>query len=467
MKKTLFNLLLLSTIVIQPVIAQDTIPVLKGTVNISITKGTFDCDITLDNIPRIKDYVIRLNSGMNILYFKSLDKDFLIAYDKALNDTLSTYESTAYYFPDNTGKGKFLPHSLKMIYTGKYPVAKDSIKNYSRQDWKGNIAFNGYSVRTDGMQSCWYPVLYDVAKDVILNKVKYDLTINCADCNVIYLNGSNPVTGTKATFKSDIPYDLSMYSGRYKIAKVDSTYFLNPDMNAAQTKQFGNLTNNFKKFYEDKLGINYKTNITYVQTTPASKYNAWLFVSYPTIFNIGYGKYGLKGLFDEPGGDHYKAFIAHELGHYYFGTYKVFNAELGDMMTEGFAEYLSLEATRQLVADSIYQQILNKKIKELKDFKAMPFAAVKSKADYDNRELYVYYYAPMVFSAIKKEIGDQAMWLWLKTILTTEADRTNYDFLLNTLSATLQNRDKLEMVKTKYFESASSLDNAIHTIEQK
>ena len=274
MKKKFFNFLLLLNILVQSVKGQDTIPVLKGTVNVSITQGTFDCNVILDNIPKIKDYVIRLNSGMNILYFKSLDKDFLISYDKALNDSASTYESIGYFFPDNTGKGKFLPHSLEMRYTGKYPVATDTIENYSRQDWKGNIAFNGYSVRTDGFQTCWYPVLYDITKDKILNKVKYDLTINCADCNVIYLNGNAPVKGTKAELQSNIPLDLSMYSGNYKVANVDSTYFLNPDISEAQIRELGNMTNVFNKFYESKLNIPYKTSITYVQTTPTSKNNA-------------------------------------------------------------------------------------------------------------------------------------------------------------------------------------------------
>lgn len=467
MKKIFLNWLLLSTVIFKSVKGQDTIPVVKGTVTISIAKGTFDCDIIIDNIPRIKDYVIRLNSGMNILYFKSLDKNFLISYNKALNDTSSTYESIGYFFRDNTGKGKFLPHSLEMRYTGKYPVATDTINNYSRQDWKGNIAFNGYSVRTDGVQTCWYPVLYDITKDVILNKVKYDLTINCADCSVIYLNGNPPVKGRKAVLKSDIPLDLSMYSGKYKIANVDSTYFLNPDITEAQIKEFGNMTNAFKRFYENKLSIPYKTSITYVQTTPTSKKNAWLFVSYPTIFNIGYGKYGMKGLFDKQKGSRFKVYIAHELGHYYFGTTKVFNSELGDMMSEGFAEFLSLEASKNILTDSIYQQIIGDKIKELKNFKAMPFAKVKSNANYKDREYYVYYYAPLIFTAIKKEIGEQNMWLWLKTILKTQVDSTNYNFLLNTLSATLNNNEKTELIKIKYFESDSSLSNAISEIEQK
>jgi len=467
MKKKLINFLIITVIIFHSAKAQDSIPTLKGTVNISITKGTFECDLILDNIPRIKDYVIRLNSGMNILHFRSLDKNFLIHYDKSFTDTLSTGESNAYYFLDNTGKGKFLPHSLEIRYAGMYPVAADTIKNYSVEDWKGNIAFNGYSVRTDGYQSCWYPVLYDITKDVVLNKVKYDLQINCSDCSVIYLNGNTPVKGTKANLKSNVPFDVSMYSGKYKITNVDSTYFLNPDINETQINEFGNKTNAFKKFYENKLMIPYKTAITYVQTTPTSKNNAWLFVSYPTIFNIGYGNYGLKGLFDKQTGNWFNLYIAHELAHYYFGTIKVFNSELGDMMTEGFSEFLSLEVAKQLIADSISQKKINDKIKALKDFAAVPFAKVKSNTNYKNRELYVYYYAPLIFIAIEKEIGEQAMWLWLRAILNTPAEHTNYEFLKKTLSTVLRDKGKVEIIESRYFDSDKSLENAIDKIGQK
>ena len=64
-------------------IAQENTPFLKGKVEISIKEGTFDCDLTLSNIPKIKDYFIRLNSGMNILHMRSKKpNDFLIYYSQ-------------------------------------------------------------------------------------------------------------------------------------------------------------------------------------------------------------------------------------------------------------------------------------------------------------------------------------------------------------------------------------------------
>jgi hypothetical protein len=446
--------------------AQQVVPTLTGTVDISVKQGTFTCDLVLADIPRLRDYYLRLNAGMNILYFKNLEANALLHYEKSLRDTLSSGESAAYYFPDNTRKGKFLPTKLALRYTGMFPVATDTLTTYSVEDWKGNIAFNGYSLRTDGSQSCWYPVLYDITKEVAVSKVRYDLRVTCSDCQQLYVNGNAPVKGPSARLKSEVPVQLSLYVGNYQVAKQDSTYFLNPDISANQLQEFGKMTRTFKKFYENQLHIPYKTAITYVQTTPTSKNNAWLFVDYPTIFNIGRGKYGLKALFTKQTGDWFKPFIAHELGHYYFGTQKVFNSPLGDAFSEGFTEYISLTLTQQLISDSIYQQKVAGKLKRLKDFKAIPFAKIMSEKSYHSRELYVYYYTPIILTAIQREIGEKQMWSWLRTILTTPTERTDYAFLVATLSTTLANQTQVKRLVARYFEDEQALANAIQTIQR-
>ena len=447
--------------------AQDSIPLLKGKVKLSVTKGTMECDFILSNVPRINDYVIRINSGMNIRYLKNLDAGNLIYYDKSSTDSFSTGESSAYFFGANGGRGKFLPKAIQFKYVGMYPVVTDTMSDYSAQDWKGNIAFNGYSVRVDGHQSAWYPVLYDIKNDLSYEKVKYDIEIDCPDCNTIYVNGNLPVTGTYAHLKSDIPTELTMFSGKYKVAKVNGTYFLNPDINDAEIKKFGEFSNSYQAFYQQKLSIPYKGNITYIQTTPTSKNNAWMFVSYPSIFNIGWGEYGMKSFFDVKNGDWFKPYIAHELGHYYFGAYKVFNSVLGDMMTEGFAEYLSLTLTKNLIGDSIYSKKMKNKLAALKGFAAVPFAKVHSEKDYADRELYVYYYAPVIFTAIQQEIGQQKMWLWLKTILETKTTFTDYAFLEQTLSTVLHDDAKVAQLTAKYFYDDKSLDNAVAELSAK
>lgn len=443
--------------------AQEDAPLILGKVTISIENGTFECDLTLSDIPSINNYVIRLNSGMNILNFRSREpNDFLLHYYKI--DTLSTLESIAYYFPDNTGKGKFLPKSLQIKYVGKFPVIRDTLdNNYSVQDWKGNIAFNGYSLRTDGSQTAWYPILYDIEKDKRYSSVRYDIEMVCEDCGSLYLNGSPFFNGTKTTFKSDVPRELAMYLGKYKTVNVDGTYFLNPDISDKQIKEFGDITNAFKKYYESHLGIPYSQEITYVNTTPVSKRNAWMFVSYPTIVNIGHG--GLKGLFDEKFKGFFQSFIAHELAHYYFGSYKTFNSALGDMMSEGFSEYIALNVTDDLISKEVYQVKLNQKFELLKDFEATPFAYIKSNSGYENRDIYVYNYTPIIFKALENEIGKQKMWLWLQNILQKQNDFTDYEFLTTTLKEVLRNEKLFKLIEKKYFLNENSVQNAINKIK--
>jgi hypothetical protein len=448
--------------------SQDNAPHLKGKVNISIKEGTFECDLTLSNIPRIKDYLIRLNSGMNLLHIRSKKpNNFVLGYDKSDKDSTSTGESSAYYFPGNAKNTKFLPEELQFRYVGKFPVANDTIDNFSKQDWKGNIAFNGMSVRSDGSQSAWYPIIYDAKKDIAYDRVVYDIEFNCTDCSTIYVNGNKPVSSNSAHLISNEPQEMALYCGNYDVVDDGNIAILNPKFPDEKIKQFSILVSSYKKYYEQKLNIKFNQTPTFINTTPTSKKNGWLFVSYPTIMVIGWGRFGLAGIFEEKSQKFYKPLIVHELGHYYFGTVKVFNSELGDMMSEGFTEYMSLKLTEDIQEVTVYNEVLEKKYKNLKDFKPNPLSMIKSITDITDRETFVYDYAPIIFIAIEKEIGKKKMWEWLKNILETKAEFTNYDFLVSTLKNTLKNDKKSELIINDYFNNVNSTQNAIKRITEK
>ncbi len=448
--------------------SQENAPHLKGKVNISIKEGTLECDLTLSNIPRIKDYLIRLNSGMNLLNIRSKKpNDFVLGYDKSDKDSTSTGESSAYYFPGNAKNTKFLPEVLQFRYVGKFPVANDTIENFTRQDWKGNIAFNGISVRSDGSQSAWYPIIYDAEKDIAYDRVAYDIELNCIDCSSIYANGNKPVSANSAHLISNEPQEIALYCGNYDFIDDGNIAILNPKFPKEKIDQFSNLVSSYKKYYEQKLNIKFNQTPTFINTTPTSKKNAWLFVSYPTIMGIGWGKNGLAGIFEEKSQKFYKPMIAHELGHYYFGTVKVFNSELGDMMSEGFTEYMALKLTEEIQEEKAYEDVLVKKYKNLKNFKPNSFSIVKSINDIADRQIYVYDYAPIIFIAIEKEIGKKKMWEWLKNILETKAEFTNYNFLISTIKNTLKNDKKTELIVKQYFNNINSIENAIKKISEK
>jgi hypothetical protein len=103
---------------------------------------------------------------------------------------------------------------------------------------------------------------------------------------------------------------------------------------------------------------------------------------------------------------------------------------------------------------------------DLKDFKATPIGLVKKEADYDDRELYVYRYAPIIYTAIEKEIGIDNMWKWMQAILNTPTEFTNYEFMERTLKAALNDDAKVKLLRDKYFKSTNALSTAIATIKK-
>lgn len=441
-----------------PIAAQDTIPHVTGKVNISVKKGTIECDLTLSNMPRLTDYYLRLNSGMNIRYIKNGESTASqpLQYDKSVYDSMSSGESSAYYIPAYNKTGKYLPRSVRFNYVGMYPVITDTS---SVADWRGNLAFNGTTLRADGIQSAWAPILYDVKNDKRYEKVTYELDVTCSDCKVIYVNGSQPVTGTRAQIKSTNVQDLTMFLGDFKSVSINGNYFLNPDADDQQLAELEKTLQSYQSYLGNKLGIPYKGKAVYIQTTPVSKYNSWLFASYPTIVKIGWGE-GMKSFISKEEGPEFKQYMAHELAHYYFGTFRTFNSDLGDMISEGFAEFLALHITRTQISDSLYRQKLESKVRAMRNFKPMAMAAVRSNSDYQNRELYVYYYAPVIFSAIEKEIGEEKMWGWIKSLLQTPAVFTNYTFFEQALSKVVKDKSKMDQLREKYLSSLTALQNA-------
>jgi hypothetical protein len=117
-------------------------PKLTGNISISIKNGTIDANLQLENIPPINDYLIFLNSGFNIQYFRDHSDSVNYTSKKEYNANFAS-ESFGYYFLDKNSNNKILPPSIKFKYTGKFPVIDSMDKASDYSDWKGNIAFNG------------------------------------------------------------------------------------------------------------------------------------------------------------------------------------------------------------------------------------------------------------------------------------------------------------------------------------
>ncbi len=446
-------------------LAQEKSLFVKGTVDISVTKGTIACDFVLSDFPEIKDYVIRINSGMNIHYFKDIKRsNAALDYDVDTKDSIQSDEVKSYYVHENRGNpARYLPEELEVKYLGMYPVIKDSLSGWMGGDWRGNVAFNGYSVRAEGYQSDWYPVIYDMKTRKRYPEVRYNVKITCSDCKVLFVNGSKPVKAGQATFVSDIPHELSIYCGSFNTAEQNGVWLLNSDMTKTDEQRFFNMANSYEAYYGKQMAIPFKGSLTFVQTDPVADPKQWAFAffSAPTTFNVGSGEWGMKSLFNSSNSAKNKKSMAHELAHYYFGTLVQPGSEFGMVIEEGLAEYMALRLTRSLEGEDAFETLLKERISTLENFRNYkPFAEVNTEADYCNREYYLYYYAPTLFTAIEKEIGEKAMWQWLRTMAQSENKHADYNFMVDAFKNTVTDPSLQEKIIGKYFRSASALQSA-------
>ncbi|MEP6613581.1 MAG: M1 family aminopeptidase [Mucilaginibacter sp.] len=458
-------ILLFTILFFKTTFSQEKSPLIKGTINISIKNGTIACDFIMSDMPDIPYYVIRLNSGMNVHYFKDVKRSpEPLYYDMDKRDTLLADETAAYLMHENTGNpARYLPEQLEVKYLGMLPVVADSASGYMGQDWRGNIAFNGYSIRADGMQGAWYPILYDMKKQHAYYEVRYDINVSCNDCSVLFVNGSAPVKAKTAHFVSDVPRDMAIYCGNFETTEVNNTWILNPDMPKNQQKELLDVANSYKLWYQKALNIPFKGNLTFIQTAPTADPTKWAFSfqASPTTFTVsGSNKWGLGAMFNNDAGARPKQTMAHELAHYYFGDYLHTNTAFGAIINEGFAEFLSFKLTKNLVGDAAYNELLTNKLNSLKYFKGKPLSVIKNTDDYGNREYYLYYYSVVVLTAIEKEIGEQAMWHWIITMLNTKTDFTDYNFFIKTFDVAITDKALNQRIKDKYFTSDKALDNA-------
>ncbi|WP_461450061.1 gluzincin family metallopeptidase [Mucilaginibacter sp.] len=452
--------------------AQEILPVIKGNVDISIKKGTMSCDMILSNLPNTDKYVIRLNAGMNIYYFKDVKRGPKpLFYDVDKRDSVQTDESKSYYVHENRGNpARYLPQELEVKYLGMYPVVTDSTSGYEGEDWRGNIAFNSFSIRADGFQSNWYPVLYDISTKKQYERLKYDLTITCEDCTVLFVNGSVPVKAKSAQFISDIPRELAIFCGDFETAQHNGVWLLNSGMKKEDQDKLYALAGTYQAYYSKKFDIPYKGNLTFLHAATVANPKEWGFNFYadPTTFNVADGEYSLASFFNSGNSTKNKQSMAHELAHYYFGTLLKPGAEFGHVMEEGFAEYLSFYLTFNLEGAAPYHDLLQVKFDRLQNLHHYkPFSLVKTEADYGNREYYLYYYAPVIFLAIQKEIGEQVMWRWLKAMVATKSDRTDYNLFLDTFNSSVTDPVLRKKIIGNYFTSDNALQNAKDELGEK
>lgn len=443
-----------------------TSPFISGTVTIDIESGFLEADLLVSDLPMQNEYSIWLNSGFNIKSISNRDQSYNYTFRKEYKSDQSE-EAFQYFLKESSSEGKTAIDAIRLKYVGVFPVLSDTSEMNEWGDWKGNIAFNGKTIRATE-QSVWYPILYNSKGQKAFTNVRYDLRFNCTDCKAIYLNGNQPAYTKKAEFKSDKPVPLLLFAGSFKFTKTRNNTFINTSMTEEQMNVFNTSINQVKKYYERKIGISYGDHIFFLEASPVSLKNAWAFVTYPTIANIFPNQYNLgyentidietKTLKENI----YTPFIFHELAHYYFGNYMSPSGPLMWFFTEGVTEYVSLKASKDIIGQNIYRE----KLKAYLDIKAqaknlIPLSEIKEKGQID--EYYRYGFAPLLLTAMEVEFGEELMWHWINEVLKNSSEN-NYQYFKSTLLRSgLQERD-FKKFEQMYINSDSSLKNIKHLI---
>jgi hypothetical protein len=418
---------LLILLILQVIKLQAQTPHLSGKVEIVMATGQITCDFVLSNIPNLgKDYQILLNKGFNIKAIKDSANQTLKYsgfYGGAMRGEGLTY---APLYKDSTMVN---PVKLHITYTGGFPIYTDTL-NFI--DFKGLIAFNGKTMRATD-QSKWYPIIYDIKNDRQIEQMTFDIQVSSKDAKTIFVNGDLPKAGPVARFKSDVPIAPMIFAGDYGVQKTNGAIFLNTQMNDKQLKVFEENIADMKTYYFKVLKIPYNTKNVFIEHAPVEKFNkgrSWGFVAFPTIAFAGIK---LGDMIDE---EHSKLkdstdypFIAHEIGHYYFGNVLQPNSTLFWFFLESTAEYLSVKAAEEKFGKNFGTKYFVDRGKQLKNFKAKPLNSIKEINEISGT--YRYSYGPFLLRGLEQMIGEKRMFKFLNTCLSTKNESTDYAFFKN------------------------------------
>jgi hypothetical protein len=440
-------------------------PHISGTVYISIKKGIISCNLLISNVPALTDYTICLNTGFNMALIGDSAGKTRYRWSKTYGN--KSDEAFQYQLTQNDSAVKLLPNSLRFQYTGAFPVISDTSKMYDEGDWKGNIAFNGQTLRMTE-QSAWHPLFYDKSKDALINKYTYSINVVCSDATSIYINGDTPKAGIKNIFSSASPVAPMLFAGVYPFKEKDGIYFLNTGLSSKESSLLSKWSNKIIRFYSQQLHIPCGKKIFYLFATPVTKNNVWLFATYPTIAMIG-RQMTMHDLFTKTPplavDTSNIAFIAHEIAHYYFGTFLIPNSELKWAFLEGFTEYLSLQFVKENLGVDAYMKKIRKYITAVNEAKDItPLNKVNDKGQ--ATEVFKYRYVPLLLVALEKNIGKEKMWKWLQSVLQTQNATTNYVFFRSSLLNAGVDAQTFKSYEEKFINSATALKNISDSVSQ-
>jgi len=443
-------------------IAAQSTPHLEGTVFIDMDSGIFKCDVTVSNIDTLQEYAILLNKGMNIKHFRDR-KDKLISYDGFYGAELKG-EAIPYFFTDSKRNKIALPTDFKVSYVGAFPKYSDS---YNSFDFKGFIALNDQTIRATE-QTKWYPVIYDKAKDKLINQYTYSLQIHVKGAKSIFINGAPPKRTSNALFTSSKAVPLFLFAGDYKFVHKDGNYILNTDISEKKAGPIFRNTKVVQQFLEDKLDRTFTDNIYLINHKAVNKRrkgSSWGFNTYPAFAFTGENFFTTIVEEDGKFSNGRFRYFAHEFGHNYFGN-NVQSGKLYWFWLESFPEYLSFTFAEEHGGKDYLKRVIQSKIKAVKDKEFVPLSKITEANQITGN--YRYSMAPLILFSFDQHFGRSTTYEVLKKLLDMATTETLS--LLHFKKAALASgvkESEYTAFENKYIKSAEFTQNVISYLEGK
>ncbi|KUJ82985.1 hypothetical protein AWR36_010605 [Microbulbifer flavimaris] len=337
----------------------------------------------------------------------------------------------------------------------------DALENPAAFDWKGNIAFNGGTLRADGMQTAWFPQLYDKDSDKLFYEVTYDLKISCNDCRAIFVNGSHPVLGTQAHLISKDPVEPLLLLGDFSFSEQAGNVLINSPLSPADAERVLTRLTAIKQKMAKLLGWQSDSGLTFLSTTPVSKANAWMWVSIPSIVSVDHDDDLLAGLLSEDLEKRisYSQFAAHELAHVFIGERRQFNSDFGFILSESLAEYLASLVVSDLFAETSMDEITQKKLQRAARSPLHSLREISESGGELNNDTVRYQQAPAIWLLLDKNLSRAVMLNWVERLLTQQTKLTDYAFASEQLRASIGDELLADAILHQYFEGTGYSTN--------
>ena len=401
-------------------------PNVNGAVTVGLSSGSLSGNLCMTNLLKLDSYAIVLHRGLNVASFTKNGEALVYGgfYGGEFVD-----EGVKYTLRESF-KAK---DELCVSYTGGFPVFMVDEGEKNVLDWKGNIAFNGKSIRATE-QSKWYPILMDPNSGQTWKEVTYEIAVDCEECNSIYVNGSAPQKGPQAVFTSEVPRVLLILAGDIDFTEAAGLYFVNGNVGEEQAQAIKTGIAEISAFFEDYLDIAYDDNPTFMSFASVSKdrkinQSTWGFNSWPSIGLDG--RLDFNTLIGEDGtiANWIWSSLSHEMGHYYFGTVLVPRGVYSWFFIEGTTEYLALKAVQALKGEKPYTAKLKNYYNSVSRMpNPTPFHKITEREQLDGT--YRYRLAPMYLVALEDYIGKERVQEALSRLLKAkDGDVVYADFM--------------------------------------